>query len=72
MLNYLLHQQLRRTSAISSLRRRLLNWPDAPGNTRAVLETLLSELANPHANVYSVARTLVPLAPGPNADYRHL
>lgn len=72
LLNYLLHQQLRMTSVISSLRRMLLNWPDAPGNTRAVLETLLSELANPHATVYSVARILVPLAPGPNADYRHL
>ena len=27
LLNYLLHQQLRMTSAISSLRRMLLNWP---------------------------------------------
>nr|MDQ6120591.1 FUSC family protein [Klebsiella pneumoniae subsp. pneumoniae] len=34
LLNYLLHQQLRMTSVISSLRRMLLNWPDAPANTR--------------------------------------
>ncbi|VTN09446.1 Fusaric acid resistance protein family [Raoultella terrigena] len=30
LLNYLLHQQLRMTSVISSLRRLLVNWPDAP------------------------------------------
>ncbi|MBM9995087.1 FUSC family protein, partial [Pseudomonas aeruginosa] len=44
LLNYLLHQQLRMTSVISSLRRMLLNWPDAPANTRQVLESLLAEL----------------------------
>lgn len=33
LLNYLLHQQLRSlTSAISSLRRMLLNWPTPPEN----------------------------------------
>ncbi|MEX0575665.1 FUSC family protein, partial [Enterobacter cloacae subsp. cloacae] len=32
LLNYLLHQQLRMTSAISSLRRMLLNWPTPPEN----------------------------------------
>ncbi len=35
------------TSVISSLRRMLLNWPDAPANTRQVLESLLAELATP-------------------------
>jgi uncharacterized membrane protein YccC len=44
LLNYLLHQQLRMTSAISSLRRMLLNWPTPPENTRAVIETLLAPL----------------------------
>lgn len=33
-LNALLHQQLRMTSVISSLRRMLLNWPSPPGATR--------------------------------------
>lgn len=56
LLNYLLHQQLRMTSVISSLRRMLLNWPDAPANTRQVLESLLAELATPHADSYHVAR----------------
>lgn len=47
LLNYLLHQQLRLTSVISSLRRMLVNWPAAPAQTREVLETLLTALANP-------------------------
>ena len=71
LLNYLLHQQLRMTSVISSLRRLLLNWPDAPENTRAVLENLLSELARPQADMYSVARIIAPLAPADDHDYRH-
>ncbi len=40
-LNALLHQQLRMTSVISSLRRMLLNWPSPPGATREILEQLL-------------------------------
>lgn len=72
LLNYLLHQQLRMTSVISSLRRMLLNWPDAPANTRQVLESLLAELASANADSYHVARILAPLAPPPGADYRHL
>ncbi len=50
LLNYLLHQQLRLTSVISSLRRMLVNWPAAPAQTREVLETLLIALANPRAD----------------------
>ncbi len=60
------------TSVISSLRRMLLNWPDAPANTRQVLESLLAELATPHADSYHVARILAPLAPRQDADYRHI
>ena len=60
------------TSVISSLRRMLLNWPDAPANTRQVLESLLAELATPSADSYHVAGILAPLAPPPDADYRHL
>ncbi len=46
LLNALLHQQLRLTSVISSLRRMLLNWPTPPENSREVIEQLLAELAN--------------------------
>ncbi|VEB59924.1 fusaric acid resistance protein [Salmonella enterica subsp. enterica] len=45
LLNALLHQQLRLTSVISSLRRMLLNWPTPPENSREVIEQLLAELA---------------------------
>lgn len=45
-LNALLHQQLRMTSVISSLRRMLLNWPSPPGATREILEQLLTALAS--------------------------
>lgn len=47
LLNYLLHQQLRITSVISSLRRMLLNWPDRPANLMPVLTQLLDELRDP-------------------------
>lgn len=71
LLNYLLHQQLRMTSVISSLRRLLVNWPDAPAFTRPLLEQLLAALARPEADMYSIARIIAPLAPGANADHRH-
>ncbi|HDR2623984.1 FUSC family protein [Enterobacter cancerogenus] len=71
LLNYLLHQQLRMTSAISSLRRMLLNWPDSPVHTREVIDTLLAALARPDADIYTVARIIAPLAPRDEYDYRH-
>ncbi|WP_436872796.1 FUSC family protein [Kosakonia sacchari] len=71
LLTWLLHQQLRMTSVISSLRRMLLNWPDAPENLRPVLEQLLSVLAHPSADALTVARIIAPLAPGESDDYRH-
>ncbi|RCX04489.1 MULTISPECIES: FUSC family protein [Kosakonia] len=71
LLTWLLHQQLRMTSVISSLRRMLLNWPDAPENLRPVLEQLLSALAHPRADALTVARIIAPLAPGESEDYRH-
>ncbi|MEJ5070930.1 FUSC family protein [Enterobacter ludwigii] len=71
LLNYLLHQQLRLTSVISSLRRMLLNWPEAPANMREVLESLLAELARPGADAYSVAKIIAPLAPRDTLDFRH-
>ena len=71
LLNYLLHQQLRMTSAISSLRRMLLNWPAPPAHTREVIEALLAALARPDADIYTVARIIAPLAPTDEYDYRH-
>ncbi len=56
-LNALLHQQLRMTSVISSLRRMLLNWPSPPGATREILEQLLTALASSQTDAYTVART---------------
>ncbi|WP_213715794.1 FUSC family protein [Cedecea lapagei] len=71
LLNYLLHQQLRLTSVISSLRRMLLNWPEAPANIWPVLDSLLRELAKPNADKYTVARLLQQIAPHSQDDYHH-
>ncbi len=50
------------TSAISSLRRMLLNWSTPPENTRAIIETLLAALARPDADIYTVARIIAACA----------
>ncbi|WP_413506919.1 FUSC family protein [Serratia proteamaculans] len=71
LLNYMLHQQLRITSVISSLRRMLLNWPDRPANLASVLDQLLNELRNPDTDKYRLARILQQIAPQDLADYRH-
>ena len=71
LLNYMLHQQLRITSVISSLRRMLLNWPDRPANLASVLEQLLTGLRNPETDKYRLARILQQIAPQDPADYRH-
>ncbi|KFC10902.1 hypothetical protein GTGU_00478 [Trabulsiella guamensis ATCC 49490] len=71
LLNYLLHQQLRLISVISSLRRLLLNWPSPPDNVRPVIEALLIELARPGSDFYHVSRIIAPLAPTDPQDYRH-
>ncbi|AWQ47743.1 FUSC family protein [Serratia nevei] len=71
LLNYLLHQQLRITSVISSLRRMLLNWPDRPANLMPVLTQLLDELRDPATDKYRLARLLQQIVPHDPADYRH-
>ncbi|MEO3739130.1 FUSC family protein [Kosakonia sp. WA-90] len=71
LMTWLLHQQLRMTSVISSLRRMLLNWPDAPPHLRPVLEQLLAALSHPQTDALTVARIIAPLAPTDAADYRH-
>ena len=72
LLNALLHHQLRLTSVISSLRRLLLNWPNPPQQTREIVEQLLSALAAPHSDLYSIARIIAPLRPQDSSDYHHL
>ena len=72
LLNSLLHQQLRMTSVISSLRRMLLNWPTPPANTREIIEQLLSELVKSNTDTYTVARIIAPLRPLDARDYRHV
>ncbi|MFI8416424.1 FUSC family protein [Serratia sp. NPDC078593] len=71
LLNYMLHQQLRITSVISSLRRMLLNWPERPANLAPALEQILTELGDPHTNKYRLAKILQLIAPSDAADYRH-
>ena len=71
LLNYLLHQQLRLTSVISSLRRMLLNWPTHPANVREVIDALLAVLARPDADPYTLARIIAPLRPTDPLDFRH-
>ena len=71
LLNYLLHQQLRMTSVISSLRRMLLNWPDAPANTRRT-GVAARRARHPSCRQLSRCADPAPLAPRQDADYRHI
>ncbi|WP_129990428.1 FUSC family protein [Rahnella sp. CFA14(1/10)] len=71
VLNYLLHQQLRMTSYISSLRRMLLNWPHPPENLQEVLAVLLNELRKPDTDKYQLSRILLHIQPYDTADFRH-
>lgn len=71
LLNYLLHQQLRMTSLISSQRRMLLNWPHPPEILQQVLNDVIQALAHPDADIYTVSRIIAPLAPRDPQDYRH-
>lgn len=71
LLNFLLHQQLRLTSYISSLRHMLLNWSNPPENLAMTLALLLDELHHPEANKYHLAKILQKIKPADTADYRH-
>lgn len=72
LLNALLHNQLRLTSVISSLRRMLLNWPNPPAPVREIIDQLLAALARSQTDSYAVARIIAPLAPTDASDYRHV
>ncbi|WP_017348961.1 FUSC family protein [Pantoea sp. A4] len=70
VLNYVLHQQLRLTSVLSSLRRMLLNWHDAPESLFTGIDALLEELKRPEADKYRLALILRRLTPAASGDYR--
>ncbi|XXN65823.1 FUSC family protein [Enterobacter ludwigii] len=70
VLNYVLHQQLRLTSVLSSLRRMLLNWPDAPPELYDAIAKLLQELAQPQCDKYRLALILRGITPAATGDYR--
>ncbi|MDQ0629178.1 putative membrane protein YccC [Pantoea agglomerans] len=70
VLNYVLHQQLRLTSVLSSLRRMLLNWPDAPEALFEALQQLMAELAKPACDKYRLAQILRSVTPAADGDYR--
>lgn len=72
LLNYLLHQQLRMTSVISSLRRMLLNWPDAPANTRRYWSRCSPSSPPLMPTTITLRGSTAPLAPRQDADYRHI
>lgn len=71
VLNYVLHQQLRLTSVISSLRRMLLNWSEPPEVMFTALSQLLEELASPTVDKYRLAQILRTAAPDDQAGYQH-
>lgn len=70
VLNYVLHQQLRLTSVLSSLRRMLLNWPDAPPELYRAIQQLLHELAQPQCDKYRLALILRSVTPEATGDFR--
>ncbi len=70
VLNYILHQQLRLTSVLSSLRRMLLNWPDAPEALYQALTRIMQELAKPDCDKYRLAALLRSITPASDGDYR--
>jgi len=71
VLNYVLHQQLRLTSIISSLRRMLLNWENPPENLFVTLHQLLEAIAQGEKDKYYLAKILYRAAPMDTTDYRH-
>lgn len=71
VLNYILHQQLRLTSVISSLRRMLLQWENPPEVLFSAMHQLLDELGRGEADKYRLARILRAAAPPDRSDYRY-
>lgn len=71
VLNYVLHQQLRLTSVISSLRRMLLNWEDPPEILYKTTHQLLAKLAEKESDKYTIAVILQRAAPLSDSDYRY-
>ncbi|MGR3752751.1 FUSC family protein [Edwardsiella anguillarum] len=70
LLNYLLHQQLRMTSAIAIIRRMRQHWPDAPPALETVLTQIVDALRQPTCDPYRTARLLAPLYASPTSRVR--
>ncbi|MTD26068.1 FUSC family protein [Erwinia sorbitola] len=71
VLKYVLHQQLRLTSVISSLRRMLLNWDNPPESMFTAMHELLEAIVRGETDKYYLAKILYRAAPTDSADYRH-
>lgn len=69
-LNHLLHQQLRMTTQISSLRRMLVSWSDPPDDLAKHLAAIAAELKNPQTTHYDIAKHLAQFKPTEPSDYK--
>lgn len=70
-LHHVLQQQLNITSSMSSLRRMLLNWPDAPKELKEVLAELHHFLSSSSLNQYQLAQILSRIRPQNDHDYKY-
>ncbi|MFV0574655.1 MAG: FUSC family protein [Vibrio sp.] len=70
-LHHVLQQQLNLTSAMSSLRRMLVNWPEAPQEIKVTLAELQVFLAGSDLDQYKLAQILAKIQPQDEHDYKH-
>ncbi|OEF30108.1 FUSC family protein [Vibrio rumoiensis] len=70
-LNHLLHQQMRMTTQISSLRRMLVNWNTPPEGLSERLEDILHALKSPTSTQYNIAKILATFKPSQRDDFRY-
>lgn len=70
-LHHVLQQQLSMTSTMSSLRRMLVNWPDAPTEVKQVLRELQAFLVTENHDQYQLAQILAKIKPHDDDNYKH-
>ncbi|WP_105902870.1 FUSC family protein [Vibrio gangliei] len=70
-LHHVLQQQLSITSSMSSLRRMLLNWPEAPQEIKETLLELQTFLASANVNQYELCKILATIRPQEQHDYKY-
>ncbi|MGO2418751.1 MAG: FUSC family protein [Vibrio casei] len=70
-LHHVLQQQLSITSSMSSLRRMLLNWPEAPKDLKDTMAELQVFLASSNINQYQLAKILAKIKPQDDHDYKY-